>query len=99
MGAAKAQNLTVEPQEKIYKLPFRIAARFTAWSLARTLGLWVRFTLKTRMSVLILFVLSCLYVTALLRADPPCKSDYETEEEGRGPQNDCSVINEWMELN
>jgi hypothetical protein len=59
-------------------------------SLARMLGSWVRIPLKAWMfeCAFILFVLSCVYVAALRRADPPskesyrlCKKDYETEEE------------------
>jgi hypothetical protein len=49
------------------------------------------------------FVLSCVYVSALRRADPLsresyrlCKKDYETEEEARAKQKGCRAIDEWM---
>jgi hypothetical protein len=45
---------------------------------AWTLGSWVRIPLEAWMSVcaFILFVLSCVQVTALRRADPPSKESY-----------------------
>jgi hypothetical protein len=47
-------------------------------SLARKLGSWVRIALKTWMSVCVysVFVLSCVRVAALRRADPPSKKSY-----------------------
>jgi hypothetical protein len=47
------------------------------------------------------FVLSCVYVAALRRADPPskesyrlCKKDYETDEEARAQQRTVVPLNE-----
>jgi hypothetical protein len=66
--------------------------RHELFSLARMLGWWVRIPLKAWMSVYVysLFVLSCVQVEALRRADPSskdsyhlCKKDYETEEEAK----------------
>jgi hypothetical protein len=47
-------------------------------ALARTLRPWVRITLKAWMSVCVfsVFVLSCVYVEALRRADPLFKESY-----------------------
>jgi hypothetical protein len=50
------------------------------------------------------FVLFCVYIAALRRADhqskdsyPLCKKDYETEEEVRAQQRTVeSLMNEWM---
>jgi hypothetical protein len=50
------------------------------------------------------FVLSCVYVAALRRADHSskesyrlCKKDYETEEEARAQQRDVEpLMNVWM---
>jgi hypothetical protein len=49
------------------------------------------------------FVLSCVYVEALRRADHSskesyrlCKKDYETEEEARAKQRGCRTIDERM---
>jgi hypothetical protein len=64
--------------------------RLELTSPARTLGSWVRSPLKAWMSV---FVLSCVSVAALRRADRSskesyrlCNKDYETEEEARAKQ-------------
>jgi hypothetical protein len=45
---------------------------------ARILGSWVRTPLKAWMSVCVysVFVLFCIYVAALRRADPPSKENY-----------------------
>jgi hypothetical protein len=44
----------------------------------QTLGSWIRIPLKAWMSVCVysVFVLSCVQVAALLRADPPSKESY-----------------------
>jgi hypothetical protein len=75
-------------------------------SLTRTLASWVRVPLKAWTSVCVysVFVLFCVYVAALWRADHSskesyslCKKDYGTEEEDRNQQNAVeSKMNEWM---
>jgi hypothetical protein len=64
-------------------------------SLARTLRSWVRIPLKAWMFVCVYsaFMLSCVHIAALRRADHSskesyrlCKKDYETEEEARAKQ-------------
>jgi hypothetical protein len=78
-------------------------------SLARALGSWVRIPLKEWMSVCVysVFVLSCVYVASLRRADHSskescrlCKKDYGTEEEARAQQRTVEPLmnermNEW----
>jgi hypothetical protein len=48
-----------------------------SWSM-RTMGSWVRIPLEACMSVCVysVFVLFCVYVAALQRADPPSKESY-----------------------
>jgi hypothetical protein len=69
-------------------------------SLARTLELWVRIPLKAWMSVCVysLFVLSCVQVAALRRADPSSKKSYlvcigsKNWKSGQGPTKGCRAI-------
>jgi hypothetical protein len=75
-------------------------------TLARTLGSCVRIPLKAWMFVCVysVFVLSCVEVAAMRRADHSskesyrvCKKDYETEEEATAQQRAVEpLINEWM---
>jgi hypothetical protein len=59
------------------------------------------------MCVYSVFVLSCVYVAALRRADHSfkesyslCKNDYETEEEARAQQRVVEpLMNEWISKN
>jgi hypothetical protein len=58
------------------------------WPHGRKLGSWARIPLEAWMSVCVypVFVLSCLQVAALRRADPPFKESYrlcKTQETGK----------------
>jgi hypothetical protein len=69
-------------------------------SLARMLGSWVRIPLKVWMSVCAysVFVLFCVYVAALRRADPPSKESYrlciglKSWKSVKGPTKTCRAI-------
>jgi hypothetical protein len=69
------------------------------WS-AQILGSWVRIPLETCMSVCVysVFVLSCVQVAALRRADPPSKEPYRlckrlrNRKCGQGPKRDCRAV-------
>jgi hypothetical protein len=73
---------------------------------ARTLASWVRISLEAWMSVCVysVFVLSCMYVAALRRADPPSKESYRmciglrNWKSGQGPTKGCRAIDEWMNI-
>jgi hypothetical protein len=80
-----------------------MAARSKAWTVfARSNAEIVGSNPTQGMDV---FVLFCVYVAALRRADPPskesyrlCKKDYETEEEARAQQRAVEpLMNEWKE--
>jgi hypothetical protein len=74
-------------------------------SLAQTLGTWDRISLEACMSVCVysIFVLSCVHVSALRRADPPFKESYRLCERsrdlksGQGTTKDCRTIDRWMD--
>jgi hypothetical protein len=67
---------------------------------AQTLKSWIRTSLKTRMSVCVysVFVLFCVQVAALWRADPPSKDFYRlciwlrNWKSRQGPTKDCRAM-------
>jgi hypothetical protein len=68
-------------------------------SSTQTLRTWVRLPLKMFLCVYSVFVLSCVELAALRRADHSskesyhlCKEDYETEEETRAQQKGSRAI-------
>jgi hypothetical protein len=86
-----------------------VAARSKAWTVfARSDGGIVGSNPTQGMDVCVfvysVFMLSCVEVAALRRADPLskvsyrlCKKDYETEEEARAQQRSLvQLMNEWM---
>jgi hypothetical protein len=79
-----------------------LAVRQKLFSLARTLGSWVRIPLKTWMFVSVYSVLFCVQVAALRQTDHSskesyrlCKKGYETEEDARVQQKDSRVIDRY----
>jgi hypothetical protein len=74
--------------------------RHELFSPAQTLGSWVRIQLQAWMSVCVysVFVLSCMQVAVLRRADPPPKEFYQlciaiiNLKSGQGPIKGCRVI-------
>jgi hypothetical protein len=81
---------------QIYTIPFQrpttVAAQSKAWT-AQTLGSWVLFSPEAWMSVWVysVFVLSCVQVAAVRRADPSSKESYrlckkiQKKKSGQGP--------------
>jgi hypothetical protein len=75
-------------------------------SLARTLGSWVRIPLKAWMSVGVysVFVLFCVRVAAMRRADHPSKEScrlcigLRNWKGGQGPTKDCGAIDRYHKL-
>jgi hypothetical protein len=93
----------------LYDVPITVTARSKAWivfarSKSGIVGSDPTEGMDVRVCVYSVFVLSCVQVAALRRADPSfkesyrlCKKDYETEEEPRAqPRAIEPLMIEWM---
>jgi hypothetical protein len=92
-------------------MPIRVAARSKAWTLfarsdAGIVGLNPTRGMDVCVCVYSVFVLSCVQVEALRRADHSSKESYRLCEKkirywrrDQGPTKGCRVIDAWMNLN
>jgi hypothetical protein len=97
------QSACIIMQMYIFAMPITAAARSKAWTVFASSKLvsWVRIPLKAWMSVWCVysvFVLFCVQVKALRRADPPSKESYQMcigsrkWKSGKGPTKRCRTI-------
>jgi hypothetical protein len=84
-------------------LQWRRGIRHELSSPARTIGSWFRIPLAVWMSLCVysVFVLFCLYVATLRRADPSSKESYRLciglrnkKKRGQGPTKSCRAIDD-----